>query len=293
MIRVNRLVGSFFRRVSIKRLLVPPLHLWLVTLLLVAVIGVGGSVAGWQAVLNDQDSALHQRFESLAQDRAAAIQQEVNGSLQELYALRALFEEQTTVSRSSFRAFVDELPATRALQAVEWIPQVPAGERSQYEAAARADGFPSFQITEHNAGGQLVAAGARSEYYPVYYAEPTQGNLAALGFDLASEPTRRSALLQALNTGQPATTTGIRLVQETGSQWGVLIYLPVLRADVARTSASPPGANLEGFVLGVIRTGDLVETSLSRLTPGGIDLALWDTSDPSAKEPLSPTSISV
>ena len=66
MIRVNRLVGSFFRRVSIKRLLVPPLHLWLVTLLLVAVIGVGGSVAGWQAVLNDQDSALHQRFDSLA-----------------------------------------------------------------------------------------------------------------------------------------------------------------------------------------------------------------------------------
>lgn len=43
---------------------------------------------------------------------------------------------------------------------------------------------------------------------------------------------------------------------------------------------------VDGFALGVLRTGDLVETSLARLTDGSLEFALWDSTNAQAGDSL-------
>jgi CHASE1-domain containing sensor protein len=59
----------------------------------------------------------------------------------------------------------------------------------------------------------------RAWYAPIVYLEPfNENNRLAFGFDTASEPRRRAALEQARDSGQPAMSGSIRLVQETDAR---------------------------------------------------------------------------
>src|SRR3546814_15443697 len=61
-------------------------------------------------------------------------------------------------------------------------------------------------------------------------------NHAALGYDMYSEPIRRAAMRRAWQTGRPAASGIVELVQESkarGKQAGFLIYVPVY-AESAR-----------------------------------------------------------
>ena len=133
------------------------------------------------------------------------------------------------MERHEFQTFVaGSLARLPGIQALEWIPRVPAAQRAAYEATAQRQGFPTFQITERNDRGKIGRATPRAEYYPVYYVEPRAGNESAMGFDLASDSlVRLPALQQARDTGRAVATARIRLVQEHGQQFGFLVYVPV------------------------------------------------------------------
>ena len=62
----------------------------------------------------------------------------------------------------SFSRFVRPLLEKKAgIQALEWIPRVPAEEHAAYEARARADGFEDFQFVELASEGGLVQVAPR------------------------------------------------------------------------------------------------------------------------------------
>ncbi|NJO50717.1 MAG: hypothetical protein HC840_16150 [Leptolyngbyaceae cyanobacterium RM2_2_4] len=67
----------------------------------------------------------------------------------------------------------------------------------------------------------------------------------ALGFDLASDAIRRSALERARDTGAIAISGRVELVQETQRQFGFLVILPIYRGapwrNYSRKARSPPG----------------------------------------------------
>ncbi len=86
----------------------------------------------------------------------------------------------------------------------------------------------------------MVPAAFRDEYVVVWHIEPVETNAAARGFDVASDPVRRQALLRACETGEPAATEPIRLVQDAADPDACLIMDPfhILRggsplADIA------------------------------------------------------------
>ena len=106
------------------------------------------------------------------------------------------------------------LARNHAIQALEWIPRVPKRSRQKYEEEARHGGFRSFEFTERLSSVQMVRAGEREEYFPVFFVAPFQGNEKALGFDLASDPVRRQALQSSADSGQMVATNRIKLVQE-------------------------------------------------------------------------------
>jgi len=100
------------------------------------------------------------------------------------------------------------------------------------------------------------------ERHRILYLEPLDArNQAALEYDMYSEPTRRTAMIRARDTGKPAMSGQVRLVQEiTGqTQAGFLIYVPVYRSGRVPPTVEDRRDQLTGFVYSPFRADDLFE----------------------------------
>jgi signal transduction histidine kinase len=180
-------------------------------------------------------------------------------SIGDLYAANG-----NDVTKQAFSQFVQRAVQTYpGIQALEWAPLVSQAERPGYEQELQTLAGQSVGITEYRSGA-LVAAGVRDRYVPVTFLEPWQTNEAALGYDLASDDTRRLALARARDTGILAATGRIQLVQETAqNQYGFLVFLPIFRQPA--NTPQERQAQLQGYILGVFRVADVVEESLADL----------------------------
>ena len=96
--------------------------------------------------------------------------------------------------------------------------------------------------------------GARDEYWVVDYVEPLGGNEPAFGLDLRTR-VAVGAAERARDSGEPEMTGRYRLVQETGTSFGLVIYLPVYGIPEPLSEAARREA-LKGFVGVVLRVDD-------------------------------------
>ena len=259
----------------------------------VACVGIVMSVVAFRVVQAWDHQQIEANFEQTAIDTIADVKSSIESDLDVLLAVRSLYAASDSVDRDGFGTFVNSfLPSHPGIQALEWIPRVSDSERAAYEETAREEAFPEFQIFERNAEGVSVPATLRQEYFPVYYLEPYEGNEAALGFDLASNPVRMEALNEARDTGQMVATARITLVQETKNQFGFLVFAPVYRNGSATETLADRRENLAGFVLGVFRAGVIVEQALSHIhhtnSEANSDIFLYDRSAPPDQQLLFP-----
>ncbi|MBI9104931.1 MAG: PAS domain S-box protein [Spirochaetales bacterium] len=162
-----------------------------------------------------------------------------------LESLARFYEGSANINSYEFSHFTKFLTANSSVQAWEWIPAVPRENRLLFEAEARASGLKDFEIWEKDNEGKRVPAAEREVYYPVLMAAPLQDNEKTLGFDLGSEPKRRSALEEAAHTGLSTASDPIVLVQEVGEQKGILIFRPVFAGGDSR--------RLQGFAIAVLK----------------------------------------
>jgi PAS domain S-box-containing protein len=249
--------------------------------LLVSVVGVVASLAAFGVARHRDDLATQGDLNLAAEDVSSVIRKATDSQLLILNSLCALHAASVEVERHEFTAFARSLLADhRGIQALEWIPRVPASERAAYEARATRDGLSDFQFTERRRQGQMIAAGQRDEYFPVYYMEPYTGNEAALGFDLASEPSRLAALAQARDDSTAKATGRVLLAQEKDRQYGFLIAMPVYKKATPTDSVASRRENLQGFMLGVFRVGDLLSAALTSRTAEDILVHVYDRSAP-------------
>ena len=163
-----------------------------------------------------------------------------------------------------FRAFVEtERKRVNGIHALEWAPLVMQTDRSEAEAQIR-NGHPGFKgFTERTKEGSLQNAQPRPTYVPVTFLEPLEGNEAALGYDLGSNPMRRTAIEAARDSAQPQATEPITLVQETHRQASFLIFVPVYAKGVPISTIEQRRKAFHGVVLGVFRIGDLATAALN------------------------------
>jgi PAS domain S-box-containing protein len=196
-------------------------------------------VNGWE---NDQSLfEFRLRSQQLA-DTMRATLEEQRGFLEQLSD--SFVGRQQSVGRQEFRDLVHTLMHRfPIIQAVEWAPLVQSADRGRFEAAQRAE-VPGFEVRQRAQSGELRSADDRNHFYPVTYVEPLLGNERAMGFDLASDETRRIAIEAATTSGNLTATAPIRLVQENGSQNGILL--------IDAVSSGPTGP---GIVLVVLRVG--------------------------------------
>ena len=192
-----------------------------------------------------------------------------------LTALKAFLENGNVRSLQQFGQFSASLMLRHPeVQALEWIPRIPYQEMDRYVDRANKAGYEDFKIVERSPEG-LIPVLERAEYFPVYYVHPLQGNEAAVGFDLASNPARLEALVEARDSGEAVMTQRITLVQEKASQAGVLVFLPMYEGGIVPASLEGRRLKLTGFALIVVRVGDLLIKSRATLVDN-IDIVVTD-----------------
>ena len=250
-------------------------------------LGVGFSLIFFFIVWDLTERTVAAEFGRKAENIVFSLQRSVEENVNTLRSIATFYASSREVERNEFQEFTRPfLSRPSTIRALSWIPVVSASERATYEESARKDGFPEFQIMERNEKGRLVRAASRPEYFPVYFIEPYKGNEAALGFDLASEPSRLHALRLSQETGKPVATSTIRLVQEAGDQKGFLIFWPIFQKNTPIDLGVPHRQRLAGVASGVFRIEDFVEGSLKYLTPRPIDIYLFDEQAPEGEQLL-------
>lgn len=198
-----------------------------------------------------------------------------------LEGLRGLVEASEQVTAEEFDTYTDSvLTRFPNLQALSWNPLVTEADLAAFQARQRAQpGLAGFTVTERDAEGNLRPVSPRPEYVVVAYIEPIADNRNALGFDIYSNPVRAVAIETARDTGRPTATGPIDLVQESGTQKGMLALLPIYQGGSDPGSIAARRAALRGFAVGVYRLGDLLAETFRGATWDSVDVTLTDVSD--------------
>ncbi len=218
--------------------------------------------------------AQQEQFENLVMQSRSAIDARLQTYIATLRAGAALFTASDHVTRAEFQRFADSLDLQTlypGIQGIGYTVRVPAGEVEQFTATVRASGLSDFQIWPPD---------PRSEYHAILYLEPLdRRNAAAIGYDMFTEPARRAAMERARDTGQPAASGRVTLVQEIDlqKQSGFLIYVPLYKGGQTPESVEERRAALTGYIYAPFRTGDLFRGIFGSLGDGGVGFRIYDS----------------
>jgi len=198
------------------------------------------------------------RFQKSVQEIEDNVKLRVQTSVALLRAATGLFAASTSVERSEFDRFVQQIELQRNYQGIHGIGfsrRFSAKELPELVTTMKRSGLPDFHVWPDY---------ARDEYHAIIYLQPqTQRNKLAMGYDMFTDPARREAMERARDKGTPAASGRVVLIQErvqqTDQQAGFLIYAPVYREDAEISSEADLRNALIGFVYSPFRADDFLE----------------------------------
>ncbi|MEO0374985.1 MAG: diguanylate cyclase [Cyanobacteria bacterium P01_A01_bin.17] len=230
-------------------------------LIMLVLLGPVVAIATYSFTAAGERNRLSAQFEKDVGESIFVLEAEIKANIKALFALQALYHASDRVTAEEFSEFSSSMRQRNpAIHTLEWIPRVSAGERLGHEARGRRrSDLETYEITERNEDGELVRAKERKTYFPVYLIEPSVGNESAIGFDLASNPNRRTALIEAMASDKLTVTDPITVDPKEPSK-AFLAFVPVYTQE-AKTFPERWN-NLEGFVLGIFRINELLQESL-------------------------------
>lgn len=224
-------------------------------------------VHSWEAL------RVQNQFNRDAEHFASQVRKRLDVQIDMMQSIERLISVSSHVGRNDFRDFVmpwlDRYPGA---QNFGWSPLVHHDEAAAYEDRIRRTDVADFRILDRMPSGQTFAAAAADEYLPITFVEPLASNRSVLGLNPLSLPATAAAIHQARVSGRAAATEGIRLVQESGVQRGVAVYLAVFE----RQSEFAAERHLRGMISSVFRMDDALASAISGALASGIELCLVD-----------------
>ena len=177
-------------------------------------------------------------------------------------------------SAEEFTAFTDRLELRErypGIQGIGFTARITPGRLAEVIAAQRKSGIENFRVWPEQ---------PRDEYHAILYLAPLdRRNREAIGYDMFTEPTRRGAMARARDTGEPAASGVVQLVQEIDDddrQPGFLIYMPVYEGPGVPETVETRRTRLRGFTYGAFRAHDLFLGILGRNPNPRAGFALFD-----------------
>ena len=252
------------------------------------VVGITVSALAFFAVRNVERTRLHTEFQQRAAFKAAMVQHEVDTRLEDLNFVGDLFRVRGFGERIQLGGYVDRLQfgafvrpglaRGKTAEAICWVPHVTAARRAAHEMVGRIDIDPTYGIAEWNADEQVIPAGRRADYFPVYYEQShgTPDRLTTLGLDLGAVPAWRAELENARDTATARVSGRVELPSATGTRTAFFAFVPVYTSDVAPATVEERRRHLAGFVLGVYPISRVIEAGIDRTKPEGFNFKVID-----------------
>ncbi|RUM97667.1 histidine kinase [Pseudaminobacter arsenicus] len=201
------------------------------------------------------------KFEATVDDAINRIEGRLDLHLSLLRATQALFDaRQGEVSRAEFKSFFDALDIEnnfKGLRGVGFLGLAKRGEEGAVERKIEAI---------HGVARPIHPESSEPWRTPVMLYEPLDpADPSGIGFDMFTEPARRSAIEMALENNAPRATSRIILGGEGASNQqvpGFLVFARVGKKVGAPVQQSDPYSNVVGLVYVAFRTGDLFQAAL-------------------------------
>ncbi|MGZ8778556.1 MAG: CHASE domain-containing protein [Thermoanaerobaculia bacterium] len=205
----------------------------------------------WQTT-RDADRA---RFDNAVQATRDAITARLDLYVNVLTATRGLMASDPALPRHDLRDYIrshDIQQRYPGIQGIGLSLRLPFEHVQQLEEEMRRDGFRDFRVWPSD---------PRPEVHAIVLLEPMdERNRAAIGFDMFTNAVRREAMSRARDTGLPAASGHVTLVQEIDArkQPGFLIYTPVYTTGSTPATVAERRAALSGFIYAPFRAYDLL-----------------------------------
>jgi len=240
------------------------LRAYIPTVLIMTLLLGATAVASWLLFTDATDKARRQfeeqatAFEGLMIDAMRSYQQVLRSGVAVVNAL-------PNITREQWRHFIRDIAVDDfypGIQGIGYVKRLMHDEIEGFVDAQRRAGRPDYRFNPE---------GQRDDYTAIVYLEPEDWrNVRALGYDMFSEPRRRAAMERARDTGWPALSSKVALMQETGEnvQAGALVYMPVYADGTVPDTVEARRAALTGYVYGVFRMGDFIPRVIDRNLPG-------------------------
>lgn len=242
-----------------------------------AAVGIAVTVSAAGVIVQRDDNDAKRQFNVLAENHFMVLQNGLNGYVNRLEAVRALFDSSADpVHRNEFEAFTRPLlRENAAIATLSWVPRVLNSERVQHERQGVLDGLPDYHIKDMTAAGRMTVAPERSEYYPIFYATvPTTSKL--YGLDLGSEADTLAELGHSRDANRLGFSPVRALVSTDRTQGGFLFSLPIYKRGSLHDTIENRRRNLAGFVHGSVIVAKMVSDIITdNKTPKGLDLFFY------------------
>jgi len=248
--------------------------------------GVVLSLIAYFMVRHWEEAIISAEFKIFADTRAAAIHREAIRHVDASTALVGLYNASHEVDRHEFARFSkDVLSHHGDIQAVMWVPRVPAAQVEQLRRRAKREGMTHLSIHQPNSIGAATGKGGRDDYFPVLYVEPQRSNGGLVGVDLMADSIYRDVLRAARDSGEVTTSPPVRLSgQGASSPYGLLLAQAVYRNGVPHAGVAERRAALRGFVLQLFSIPAFVQESLQDGAILGLDLGVYYQMQPGARQ---------
>ena len=227
-----------------------------------------------------------ERFSGLVLQIHSGINNRIETYTALVRAQTGLFAASDNVQPAEFKSFVDrlEIPSHYpGIFGIGYSVRIKPEERDRFIESQKQSGAVSFRIWPE---------GIRDEYHPIIYFEPFERNRQTIGYDMFADPPRREAMERARDSGLPAASGRITLVDEMDLQTvrpGFLICAPVYRNGRRINTEAERKEALVGLVYSPFRTDDFLKDIVANDVLNQIRFEVRDDSDSIRETVLYPT----
>lgn len=247
-------------------------------LILFLLLGATGATS--RMLFNDATNSARQEFEEHASAFEGLLIDAMRSYQQVLRSGVAAINAMPSMTREQWRLLIRDLAVDEiypGIQGIGYVKRLRQEEIAPFVEQQRREGRPDYTFNPE---------GDRALYTAIVYLEPENWrNSRAVGYDMFSEPRRRAAMERARDSGGPALSRKVALMQETGEdvQAGTLVYMPVYADGVVPDTVEARRAALVGYVHGAFRMRDFISRVLERNLPGTfqrLHVRIYDGSAP-------------
>jgi signal transduction histidine kinase len=226
-----------------------------------------------------ETKSIQNEFNLLASDRARVIINGVGDNLALLKAVQYFYASSQVVERDEFHEFTSQiLIAHPEIYEFRWLQRVPGLKRQELEETVGREGINNFYIKDLDKDGNIIKAGLREEYFPVYFLEPWDKTKEdVIGLDSGSIPQRWQAMEKARDTAAPVLVAESGLVGEPRFKTATRILIPVYVNSVPHETLQERRNNLSGFLVILFNMESMVEILLKDMRGRGLDTYVYDT----------------